>query len=61
MSSFYGDIDHKFAEPPVGITTGSDENGIDYVCAAGASTFGQVSGESFKPSRKPGGNVELSL
>ena len=39
---FYGDIDHKLDEPPVGITTWQNENGIDYVCAAGVSTLGRV-------------------
>jgi AraC family transcriptional regulator len=42
MSSLYGNIEHKLDEPPVGITTGQKENGIDYVCAAGVSTFGRV-------------------
>jgi AraC family transcriptional regulator len=53
MSSFYGDIDHKLAEPPVGITTGSDENGIDYVCAAGVSTFGRVPKACIKVTLAP--------
>jgi len=35
MSGPYGEIDHKVAEPPVGITTGSNDDGIEYVCAAG--------------------------
>jgi AraC family transcriptional regulator len=42
MSSPYGEIDHKLAEPPVGITTGSSDDGIEYVCAAGVTKFGSV-------------------
>ena len=53
MSSFYGDIDHKLDEPPVGITTGQNENGIDYVCAAGVSTFGQIPKACIKVTLAP--------
>lgn len=42
MSAPYGEIDDKLSEPPVGITTGSNEDGIDYVCAAGVTRFGTV-------------------
>ncbi|MBO0758779.1 MAG: AraC family transcriptional regulator [Bradyrhizobiaceae bacterium] len=40
MSGAYGEIDHKIAEPPVGIATGSNDDGIEYVCAAGVTKFG---------------------
>jgi AraC family transcriptional regulator len=42
MSGPYGEIDYKVAEPPVGITTGSNDDGIKYVCAAGVTKFGPV-------------------
>ena len=42
MSGPYREIDHKVAEPPVGITTGSNDDGIEYVCAAGVTKFGRV-------------------
>jgi AraC family transcriptional regulator len=53
MSSSYGDIEHKLAEPPVGITAASDENGIDYVCAVGVSTFGRVPKACIKVTLAP--------
>jgi len=42
MSEFYPKIDNKLAEPPVGITTQMKEDGIEYVCAAGVSKFGDM-------------------
>jgi AraC family transcriptional regulator len=42
MSTFYGEIENKIAEPPVGITTAADDDGIDYVCAAGVNKFGGI-------------------
>lgn len=42
MSGRYGEIDHKVAEPPVGITAGSNDDGIEYVCATGVAKFGSV-------------------
>jgi AraC family transcriptional regulator len=42
MSGPYGEIADKISEPPVGITTGSDDEGIEYVCAAGMTKFGPM-------------------
>jgi predicted transcriptional regulator YdeE len=39
MSTFYGDIENKIDEPPVGITTAANDESIDYVCAAGVVEF----------------------
>jgi AraC family transcriptional regulator len=53
MSGPYGEIDHKVAEPPVGITTGSNDDGIEYVCAAGVTKFGPVSKNCIKLKLPP--------
>ena len=53
MSGAYGDIDHKVAEPPVGITTGSNDDGIEYVCAAGVTKFGPVPKNCIKLTLQP--------
>ncbi len=42
MSAPYGEIDDKIAEPPVGIATSSNDDGIEYVCAAGVTKFVNV-------------------
>lgn len=41
MQNFYGAIENRLNEPPVGITTASNDDGIQYVCAAGVSKFGK--------------------
>jgi len=53
MSGPYGEIDHKVAEPPVGITTGSNDDGIEYVCAAGVTKFGPVPKNCIKLTLRP--------
>jgi AraC family transcriptional regulator len=53
MSGPYGEIDHKVAEPPVGITTGSNNDGIEYVCAAGVTKFGLVPKNCIKLTLRP--------
>jgi AraC family transcriptional regulator len=53
MSGPYGEIDHKIAAPPVGITTGTNDDGIDYVCAAGVTTFGVVPESCIKLTLAP--------
>lgn len=53
MSGPYGEIDHKVAEPPVGITTGSNDDGIEYVCAAGVTKFGPVPNNCIKLTLPP--------
>jgi AraC family transcriptional regulator len=40
MSGPYHGIDHKTPSIPVGITTETDENGLQYVCAAEVTRFG---------------------
>jgi AraC family transcriptional regulator len=40
MSAPYLQIDHKIGEAPVGVITGSSEDGIEYTCAAGVLKFG---------------------
>jgi AraC family transcriptional regulator len=40
MSGPYQTIENKVDVPPVGVTTGSDETGIDYLCAAEVTKFG---------------------
>jgi AraC family transcriptional regulator len=42
MSEFYPRIDNKLAEPPVGITMQTKEDGIEYFCATGVSKFGET-------------------
>ena len=42
MSGPYQEIANKVDVPPVGVTIASDENGIDYVCAAEVTAFGAV-------------------
>jgi len=53
MSGSYGAIANKIAEPPVGITAGSDENGVDYICAAGVSKFGSTPKECIRLTLAP--------
>jgi AraC family transcriptional regulator len=53
MSGYYGEIDHKLAEPPVGITTGSNDHGIEYVCAVGVMQFGAVPKNCIKLTLPP--------
>jgi AraC family transcriptional regulator len=53
MSGAYGEIDHKVTEPPVGITTGSNDDGIEYVCAAGVTKFGPVPKNCIKLTLPP--------
>jgi AraC family transcriptional regulator len=40
MTGPYGEIEGKLAKPPVGVTIGSNEEGIEYACAAGVAHFG---------------------
>jgi AraC family transcriptional regulator len=42
MSSCYSEIEHRLPEPPTGITTAADGDGIHYMCAAGVSIFGKL-------------------
>lgn len=51
MQNFYGEIGNKLNEPPVGITTASNDEGIQYVCAAGVGTFGE----------RPSGLADITL
>jgi AraC family transcriptional regulator len=51
MSGIHGEIPHKISEPPVGITTGTDDDGIEYMCAAGVTKFGTI----------PKGCIKLTL
>jgi AraC family transcriptional regulator len=53
MSGPYGEIDHKLDEPPVGITTGSNDDGIEYVCATGVMKFGRVAKNCIKLTLSP--------
>ena len=53
MSGPRGEIDHKVAEPPVGIATGSNADGIEYVCAARVKTFGPVPKDCVKLTLSP--------
>jgi AraC family transcriptional regulator len=53
MSGPYGVIDHKVAEPPVGITTGSNDDGIEYMCAAGVTKFGPLLNNCVKLTLPP--------
>jgi AraC family transcriptional regulator len=53
MSGLYGEIDHKVAEPPVGIATGSSGDGIEYVYAAGVTKFGSVPKTCIKVTLAP--------
>jgi AraC family transcriptional regulator len=51
MQNHYAAIEHQLPEPPVGITTASDDDGIEYVTAAGVRKFGAA----------PKGLVNLTL
>jgi AraC family transcriptional regulator len=42
MSGPYGQIENRIAEPPVGISMASIDDGIDYLCASGVTKFGSV-------------------
>lgn len=48
MSGAYPQIEHKVAEPPTGIISGSDDDGFDSVCAARVTKFGFVPGDCVK-------------
>lgn len=53
MQTFYGDIDNKIDEPPVGITTASDDDGVEYVTAAGVTKVGGVPKALTRVTLKP--------
>jgi len=53
MQNYYRDIEHKLDEPPVGITTASDDNGIEYVAAAGVTKFGAIPKDLIKLALLP--------
>jgi AraC family transcriptional regulator len=53
MSSSYAEIENKISEPPVGVTTGADSDGIDYMCAAGVTKFGDVPKKCVKLTVSP--------
>ena len=53
MQNFYAEIENKIDEPPVGITTASNEDGIEYVTAAGVTKFGAMPKELAKVTLKP--------
>jgi AraC family transcriptional regulator len=53
MKGPYGEIAHKIAEPPVGLTTAYDENGLAYMCAAGVEKFGNLPGPCIKLTVPP--------
>jgi AraC family transcriptional regulator len=42
MQNHYGEIENRLPEPPVGVTTASDDAGIQYACAAGVGAFGKL-------------------
>ena len=42
MTGPYAEIENRLDDAPVGLTTGSDETGIDYACAAGVAAFGHI-------------------
>jgi AraC family transcriptional regulator len=53
MSGPYSEISDKLAEPPVGLTTGLDDEGMDYVCAAGVTKFGTLPKRCIKLTLPP--------
>jgi AraC family transcriptional regulator len=53
MSGPYGEVAHKISEPPVGITTGVTDEGIEYVCAAGVTKFGPMPRNCIKLTLRP--------
>jgi AraC family transcriptional regulator len=53
MQTCYGEIEHKRDEPPVGITTASNDDGIQYVTAAGVTRFGNVAQDLIKLTLLP--------
>jgi len=42
MSDAYSAIGRKLDEPPVGVTTAVTDDGFDYICAAGVSSFADI-------------------
>jgi AraC family transcriptional regulator len=53
MSGPYGEIAHRLPEPPVGITTSLNDEGIEYVCAAGVTRFGSIPRNCIKLTLPP--------
>jgi AraC family transcriptional regulator len=53
MSTVYSDIPYTLDEPPVGITTDSNDDGIQYVCAAGVGKFDQTPKDCIKITLRP--------
>jgi len=53
MSGPYPEIDDKVAGPPVGIVAGSNDDGIEYVCAAGVTRFGSIPKNCIKLTLSP--------
>jgi AraC family transcriptional regulator len=54
MSNCYRNVDNKLPEPPVGVTTASTHDGLDYLCAAEVSSFGEVPKGCTKLTLAPG-------
>src|SRR6185312_8769017 len=53
MQNYYHGIENKVDEPPVGITTASDDDGIEHVTAAGVTKFGAVPKDLIKVTLAP--------
>jgi AraC family transcriptional regulator len=53
MQNYYRDIENRIDEPPAGITTASDERGIEHVVAAGVTRFGAVPKDLVKVTLQP--------
>jgi AraC family transcriptional regulator len=53
MQNYYGSIENKIGEPPAGITTASDDDGITHVTAAGVTKFGAMPKELIKVTLQP--------
>ncbi|MGN6149586.1 MAG: AraC family transcriptional regulator [Rhizomicrobium sp.] len=53
MQNYYRDIENKRDEPPVGVTTASDDDGIEHVTAAGVTKFGSVPKDLVKVTLQP--------
>ena len=53
MQNYYGGIENRIGEPPVGVAVASDDEGVEYVCAAGVTKFGAVQKPLVKITLEP--------
>lgn len=53
MQTYYAGIENKISEPPVGLAVASDDEGVEYACAAGVTKFVAVQKPLVKITLEP--------